>query len=68
MHLTIIKVRSHHIPLTTVGQKLHTIQKNEELPIKTKQLLWEEEQGLIQQKPKVNHTDIKQLHDRAVKI
>ena len=34
-------------------------------PSKTKQLLWEEEQGPIQQKLKVSDTDIKKLDDLA---
>ena len=65
MHLTIINVKSYHTPLTTLAHQPHTIQKHEELPIKTKQLLWEEEQGPIQQELKVSDTDIKKLHDLA---
>ena len=42
--------------------------KHEKLPIKTKQLLWEEEQGPIQQELKVSGTDIKKLHDLAKKF
>ena len=41
---------------------------HEELPIKTKQLLCEEEQGPIQQELKVSDTDIKKLHDLAEKF
>ena len=59
--------KSSYTPYNT-SSSTHTIQKHEELPIKTKQLLWKEEQGPIQQELKVSDTDIKKLHDLAEKF
>ena len=60
--------KSSYTPYNSSSSTPYNSKEHEELPIKTKQLLWEEKQGPIQQELKVSDTDIKKLHDLAEKV